>query len=254
MSLGGRTRRRHVHDALRGRVVAPGALTSAAAVFAASPTVGLVHGKAVKLPGNASPGWSRQKFRGFEIEKGETYIERVCRLGRNPLFDPEVVIRTSLYGEIGQYNSSLPHTSDMEMWLRCAARMDVGRVLGAEQAFYRVHSNQLSRTFWNGRLGDLEGRRRAFDEFFRQDGALLVNPGELQRLAMRALARDAYRLASRAYDHGETDHVSIDDLVAFARECDPFATRSRQSTGLAVGASSAPDGHGRCGCSSSAAS
>ncbi len=63
---------RHVHDVLRGRRPRPGALARAAAVFAASPTVGLVHGKAVKLPGNSWPGWSRQKFRGFEIEKGET--------------------------------------------------------------------------------------------------------------------------------------------------------------------------------------
>jgi glycosyltransferase involved in cell wall biosynthesis len=213
-------------------VLTPGAIERASRVFEAAPSVGLVFGKVVRLPGSSRPPWSKQDFEGFSVYKGDAWIEKVCRIGRNPLFDPEVIVRTSLYAEIGAYNPALPHTSDMEMWLRCAARMDVGEVLGAEQAFYRSHINQLSRAFWSGRLGDLEGRRRAFDEFFSEDGSLLANAENLQRESQRALSRDAYRLASRAYDHGETADVSVDDLVEFARECDPSSASSMAAAGL----------------------
>lgn len=215
-------------------VLAPGALARAAEAFNAHPEVGLVYGRTSMLRGDADPPSPRTTAKGLAIYEGVGWIARVCRLGRNPLFDPEVVMRTNVYAEIGCYNAVLPHTSDMEMWLRSAARTDVGKIHGAVQAFYRVHDKQLSRSAWSDRIGDLEARRLAFDEFFRQDGDLLPDGNDLARLARRALSRDALRLGSQAYSRGETGRVDVDDLVAFAQRLDATSLSSPSAAGLRV--------------------
>ncbi len=53
------------------------------------------------------------------------------------------------------------------MWLRAAAVADVGRINGANQAFYRIHPGSMQRTTYAGHLIDLEGRRAAFDSVLR---------------------------------------------------------------------------------------
>ncbi len=213
-------------------VLAPGALARAAEAFKVHPEVGLVYGRTSMLRGDADPPSPRTTAKGLAVYEGLGWIARVCRLGRNPLFDPEVVVRTNVYAEIGCYNAVLPHTSDMEMWLRCAARADVGKIHGAVQAFYRVHDKQLSRSAWSDRIGDLEARRLAFDEFFRQDDYLLPEGNDLARISHRALSLDALRLGSQAYSRGETGHVDVEKLVSFARDLDARSLSSVSATGL----------------------
>ena len=214
--------------------VAPGALERAAAVFAAQPSVGLVYGKVVIFVDDEIPRPSKAKMRGLSVESGKEWIERVCAAGQNLLLDPEVVVRTKVYAEIGAYNPVLPHTSDMEMWLRCAARSDVAGIQGVPQAYYRHHDKQLSKSFWEGGMGDLDRRRKAFEEFFRQDGGLLGDVEGLRGLANGALSRDALRLARRAYDRNKIEAIRVDDLRVFAFECDPAARHSLPALGLAV--------------------
>ena len=214
--------------------LAPGALARAAAVFAAEPDVGLVHGKTVIMVGDEKPRPSHARMKGYTVYPGKKWIEQACRAGHNLVLDPEVVVRTKVYADIGHYNTALPHTSDMEMWLRCAARSGTARIRGVTQAYYRHHEAQLSRSFWEGGLGDLQRRRHAFDEFFRQDGHLLRGNTELHRVANRALSRDALRLARRAYDRNKIHMLPADDLVRFAIDCDPAAESSLPAKGLAM--------------------
>ena len=72
-------------------------------------------------------------------------------------------MRNVVQQEIGGYNPALPHSGDFEMWLRAAAVADVGRVNGANQAYYRIHAASMQRTTYAGHLTDLEGRRAAFE-------------------------------------------------------------------------------------------
>jgi hypothetical protein len=64
---------------------------------------------------------------------GAEWFALRCRLGVNCISQPEAVIRSSVLREIGGYNARLPHTSDIEMWLRLSAAADVGRINGVDQ-------------------------------------------------------------------------------------------------------------------------
>jgi hypothetical protein len=73
---------------------------------------------------------------------GADFWERSCAQASNLVSTPTAVVRTRLQHEIGGYRAELPHTGDLEMWMRFAAHAPVG-VLDADQAFYRVHGHNM---------------------------------------------------------------------------------------------------------------
>ncbi|KJY26280.1 glycosyl transferase family 2, partial [Streptomyces sp. NRRL S-444] len=101
---------------------------------------------------------------------------------------------------------------------------DVGYVRGADQAFYRVHGNNMSTTDFGGQLDDLRQRLVAFDSVLEKCSGLLPEAGRLSALARTRLARYALRRAYRAYDRGRTGVVPVEELEAFAAECLPEYT------------------------------
>jgi hypothetical protein len=148
----------------------------------------------------------------------------------NCITSPEVVVRTSLQKKVGGYDPRLPHTADLEIWMRLAAHADVGYVQGADQAFYRLHGQNM--TVGRDKVVDLRQRRLAFDVLLETCGDRLTNPGHLYGVVHQKLSWEAIWRASRAYDRGRTDHVPVDELVAFARDCWPAITRSSVYRGL----------------------
>ena len=68
----------------------------------------------------------------------------MCRLGHTVVSSPEVVVRTRLQQQIGGYLPSLPHTADVEMWMRFAAHSGVAFIKGVDQAYYRIHGTQMT--------------------------------------------------------------------------------------------------------------
>jgi hypothetical protein len=83
-------------------------------------------------------------------------------------------------------------------------------------------------------MGDLHGRKAAFDAFFAA-APTLPGAARLRAMAARALARQALWQASRAYDRGDVtgpDAIPVDELVAFALAVDPGARRLREWHGL----------------------
>src|SRR5262249_11368987 len=126
------------------------------------------------------------------------------------------VIRRSTLLSVGEFNVALPHTSDVEMWLRLSAVSDVGRINGVDQGFYRVHPNSMQRTVHAGALFDLVGRREAYSSAFRAVGHQLRDASELESIARRKLAREALDRACRAYDRDRIDFMEEGELVAFA--------------------------------------
>lgn len=199
----------------------PGALVRAAALLDAHPEAGFCYGRPLRFRhGGPLPG-ARTTGTGAVVYPGQWWLERRFREATGCITSPEVVVRTALQREVGGYDPELPHAGDIEMWMRLAAHADVGYVRGADQAYYRVHGDNMSTTQFGGQLDDLRQRRIAFESVLAKCADRLPGAEELSAAVHTRLARFALRRAYRAYDRGRTDVVPVAELVAFAQECLP---------------------------------
>jgi hypothetical protein len=209
-------------------LLAPGSLARAAALLDAYPSVGLAYGGAVIFEGDPRPA-AREAVEGWTIWQGRDWLEERCRGGGNNVCSPEVVMRTSVQRHIGEYRAELPHTGDMEMWMRAATVADVGRIDGADQAFYRVHSESLSHALCPGPTDDLRARHDAFVSVLAWPSAISGADG-LYVQARRALAHGALLQASEGCATLAPD--DIDELEAFALEMFPAANETPEWVAL----------------------
>lgn len=180
----------------------PGALGRAAALMERRPDVAFTFGRA-RVEGQETCGVLAPPVETMgQAERVLTGREFVDLSGpTNIVLTPTVVIRRSLQQRVGGYLDTLPHTSDMEMWLRLAAAGAVGYV-DADQAVYRRHDNNMSIAY-DG-LPDLMAREKAFRAFFA-DGALTLDPSRrLERDCLHRLAGEAFRHASMALNRGDS--------------------------------------------------
>jgi glycosyltransferase involved in cell wall biosynthesis len=241
-------------------MLAAGSLQRATSTMEANPKVGLAYGRAVQfasgqpLPAGGSAwagakiwsdeGWIRlplpraDRWRGTKVWSGEEWIRIRCRSGHGCISSPEAVVRTSVQREAGLYDEAAGHMSEVNMWLRVAAISDVAYLEGIAQAFYRIHTESMSRTMLTdttGPLVEITDRRTAFESFFSGAGKRLPEASRLRDTASRTLARQALWRASRTYDRGTADGVEgqlAEDLVAFALETYPRARRLPEWWGL----------------------
>jgi glycosyltransferase involved in cell wall biosynthesis len=193
-----------------------GSLGRAARVLDEHPEVGLVWGRQVVFE-DTPPDVPHCDSWTHEIVSGHDFIERMCRSGSNPVTTPTAIVRTRVLHEVGGYNAKLPHTADMEYWMRIAARASVG-ILGAEQAFKRAHGQNMQVEFVTTVLPDLKQREEAFETFFARDGSRFGDCAELLQLARMSLASEAFWAASKAFDRGE--NAECDMLLKYARTLD----------------------------------
>jgi GT2 family glycosyltransferase len=224
----------------------PGALVRAAALLDAHPDVGFCYGHPLRFESEAALPPARTQSLGWSVWPGHWWLERRFAAANGCITSPEVVVRTSLQRKVGGYDPRLPHSGDIEMWMRMAAHADVGYLRGVDQAYYRVHGASMSQTDFSGQLDDLRQRRAAYDVVLEKCADQLPEQ-ERRRLAdtvNRKLARQALWRAARAYDRGRTEQVPVDELVAFAEQCWPQYRGLREFLGLSVrrrvGASAMP--------------
>lgn len=211
-------------------LLVPGALARASTVMARHPNVGMVYGRPLQAPETRSLPQATGGWRNTRIWPGREWLRERCRSAHNGIASPTVVVRSSVHRAAGSYDPDLPHTCDLNMWLRVAAHADVAYIRGVPQAIYRTHSSNMSRGL-EPPLVDLAERRKAFDSLFATCGARLDEPQRLQAMTGRALARQALWQASRAVDRGGAPEL-VDDLVAFAFAAWPEATRLHEWRGL----------------------
>jgi len=220
-------------------LLTPGALARAASVLDDRPGVGLVYGRAIRFEHEPPP--IPQGAGRAQQWSGRDWIERRCRTASCTIASPEVTVRTALYRSLGGYRPDLPHTADLEMWLRIAAHADVVYLRGGAQAYYRVHQSSMSRTEFGSALADLQGRKASFDVFF--DNCALepsVKRGWRAQVE-RALARESLWRACRAYDRRRLQSVSTDELEQFATATYSGARKLREYYGLRMRRSLGPD-------------
>jgi glycosyltransferase involved in cell wall biosynthesis len=208
----------------------PGSLRRSIALLERYPNVGFVYGRPRHFTGPVPrPRWGRPRW---TIWSGAEWFALRCRLGVNCISQPEVVIRGSALRKVGEYNVGLPHTSDVEMWLRLSTISDVGRINGVDQGYYRVHANSMQRTVNAGVMTDLIGRREAFISTFAAAGDRLLDATELETTVRRTLAAEALDETCRIYDRDVVDPQLESRLVDFAMTTYPAAASLPEWFGL----------------------
>ena len=210
--------------------LAPGALRRAADLLDARPSVGFAYGHPVRFQDGMRLPAARTAVRGWSVWPGQWWLERRFRDSVSCISSPEVMVRTSLQKRVGGYDPRLPHTGDTEMWLRLAAHADVGYVRGADQAFYRVHGQNMTKS--RTPLVDLRQRRLAYEAVLERCADKLPDAANLSDVVHRRLGWEALWSAARAYDRGRTEQTPVDELIAFAFDCWPEAKRLPVYRGL----------------------
>src|SRR5690348_16733238 len=104
-------------------VVASGAFARAARVMDEFLAVGMCFGRQMVFNGPLRPAPSLSEAESaLEVLAGHAFIDSLCSVGGNPVPTPTAVVRTALQKAVGGYRRELPHTADLDMWLRIAAR------------------------------------------------------------------------------------------------------------------------------------
>jgi hypothetical protein len=215
-------------------LVTPGALGRAVRVMQAFPRVGMVYGLPIEfVDGQGLPDARESRRVSWTVWPGRDWIRWACRRGRCFVLSPEVVMRTEALREVGEYDPALPHSGDLQFWLRTASRWDVARVNGPAQAYYRVHAANMHLTTYATMPVDLRERAAAFRTLVSAPvRAALPEADALLGRASRAIAREALLLAARELDAGG-DLTSADALTAVAAEVSPDVVATRRWRGVA---------------------
>jgi hypothetical protein len=197
----------------------PGALRRATRLMDGRPEVGFVYGHAIETDDQHAPNVTAETAE--EKSRVLTGLEFIERSGsRNIVPTPTAVIRTGLQKRVGGYRRELPHSGDLEMWLRLAAHAAVG-ALNSYQAVYRRHTGNMSLAYYQteGALPDLRQRQAALDCFFQTCGFAVPNSRQVHRKLYRALGYEAIGRASSALNEGEA--AVSERLIEFALQLSP---------------------------------
>jgi glycosyltransferase involved in cell wall biosynthesis len=203
--------------------LAPGALRRAVDLLDANPGAGFAYGHPRHFQHGQPLPAARTKVAGWSVWPGHWWLERRFRAAHSCITSPEVVVRTSLQKRVGGYDPRLPHSGDMEMWMRLAAHADVGYLRGVDQAYYRVHRHNMMKSYTP--LVDLCQRRLAYETVLERCAGRLPDAGHMSDAVHRKLAWEALWSAARAYDRGRTGQTPVDELAAFALDCWPDANK-----------------------------
>jgi glycosyltransferase involved in cell wall biosynthesis len=196
----------------------PGALSRAAHLMDVHPEVGFTFGNVIELSdsGNETPIQSiiePTNDSDKRILEGREFIE--LSGADNLVGTCSAVVRTELQKRLGGYRNELPHTGDLEMWLRFAAHASVGFIF-AYQGVYRFHGTNMSTAYYfvsdgrlvytkNGRLADLQQRKSALDCFSGHYNDVLPRCEHLCRRLYWRLSELAVGRASAAFNDGEME-------------------------------------------------
>lgn len=167
------------------------------------------------------------------VYQGLDWIERRCRAATNPIRTPEVVMRSSALEVAGRLDTSLPFTSDLNMWLRLATHGDVGYLPGHVQALFRRHAGNFGAAFLDesARVRDMEARWMAFARFF-ESSTSDSHVSEWDPAVRRALAKEARYEATRVYVRSPDQREErILALIELAERLDPDGASRGEVTG-----------------------
>ena len=170
-------------------LLASGALGRAVEIMDANPDIVLTHGDSISTEDDLA-GQKTSKSEYYTWKK-QDLVRDMCGIGANLVSTPTAIGRTCVQKAIGGYRNTLPHSGDMEMWLRYGAHGGVAKI-DAVQAVYRMHAGSMSNSYWNDDWSDYPHRKAAFDSFFGEYVDRIHEGRSLRQTADRALAEAAF--------------------------------------------------------------
>jgi glycosyltransferase involved in cell wall biosynthesis len=206
-------------------MVAPGALARAVTLMEANPNVAFAYGRAIRFSKEEELKNLRGGIDSSEgaVHPGMEFIRRICSRPDNPVDTATAVVRGVVQKKVGGYCPQLPHSGDLEMWLRCAAHGDVAEI-GAVQGYSRMHGVNMRDAYYGPQvLKDYRQRQAAFSYFFQNHRGVIADADQLMQQAFSSLANQLVWEASCAIDH----HRPHATLIEFAREVWPDVRRTR---------------------------
>jgi glycosyltransferase involved in cell wall biosynthesis len=196
----------------------PGALVRATNLMDAHPEVGFSFGNVIELSDNGTETLTKSVIKPTNdpdkrILEGREFIELTG--ADNLVGTCSAVVRSELQKRLDGYRNELPHTGDLEMWLRFAAHASVGFIF-AYQGVYRFHGTNMSTAYYfvsdgrliytkNGRLADLQQRKSALDCFSEHCDDVLPRCEHLCRRLHRRLSEMAMVHAHTALNEGQME-------------------------------------------------
>jgi hypothetical protein len=183
-------------------MLTPGSLRRASRLLDAHPDMGFVFGRAITTDDPEKHHQETVHEGRWRVMPGLEFLEQSCREGTNMVSTPTAVVRTSMQQALGGYLPELPHTGDLEMWLRFAAHGNVG-VIDAEQGFYRVHGKNMHKETYPNALTILGQHQLAFEILFTKYGHRIATCERLEGMAKPATANGAVRRARKLLDQGD---------------------------------------------------
>ncbi len=202
--------------------LAPGALARAVDLLESRPEVGFSCGYALIVKDDEAAAAPPPLDGKWCVLGGDEFTEHCVRLA-NPVSTPTAVVRTRLQQEIGGYEPTLPHSGDMQMWLRFAARAPVG-IIRDVQAFYRWHGQNMGRDYYSGVLGDLREQEAACAGPLSEWSAALQQ--NWLRILRKRLGDAAFWAAHKAFEAGDID--GLNTCLQYALERDYTLPGSRR--------------------------
>jgi hypothetical protein len=171
-------------------LLVPGALERAVEIMDVNPDIVLTYGECVTwhdhLPVPDIEPMQSHTWKRHDL------LNEMCMSATNVVPTPTAIARTSTQKAIGGYRASLPHSGDMEMWLRFAANGAVARI-DAVQAIYRKHSTAMSNPYLAERLSDYQQRKQAFDCVFESYSERIPKLRSLRKKTYHSLADQSFQ-------------------------------------------------------------
>lgn len=193
-----------------------GALSAAIGALDRHPDANLVFGNVLFVADGENPVQPEAMSGAATHISGADFLDSFCRTGRSPINGPMAVARTAAQKQLGYYRPELPHTDDMEMWMRFGAMGAVVR-LDMIQSIVRIHGANQSSVLRNVHHWNMEAEA-AFEVFFSTYGASLPNARRLLRTARKSLSDRAYWCA---VSHLLRRDPGVGDLIAHAVRLHP---------------------------------
>lgn len=199
-------------------MLAPGALLRAASLMDRYPEVGMTYGLACNIWDDETPALNAALVsEEYRIVSSSEFLTHCFKVG-NGVPTPTAVVRTAVQHHLGGYRSDLPHSGDMEMWMRFAAHGPVG-VLRALQAFYRKHSGNMSNQYYQRLLGDQQEVLQAAEQILEKWGSQYPESASWREMIQQQISQKAFWSASNNFDTGDVEGCRI--CLEFAEQIYP---------------------------------
>jgi GT2 family glycosyltransferase len=206
-------------------LLAPGALRIATRILDANPTIGMCYGMAgiVYDDDDPVPDPRPELPPPHQVISSEVFLQR-CFLSGNPVPTPTAFVRTRVQQAIGGYDPALPHSGDLEMWMRFATQGPIGIVNGT-LGYYRKHQSSMSVQYYTRLLSDRQEVVAACEHIAKNSGTQFDRIGKWEAGMRARVATDAFWAATEAFSLGHNDKYRA--CMEFARMTWPAITSSR---------------------------